>query len=50
MSLATIDNYILLSVLIFIADLCVDAAYEAILLMHAPRLARDSSTAQVPSR
>jgi hypothetical protein len=42
MGLAAIDNYILLSVLIFIADLCVAAAYEAILLMHATRLARDS--------
>jgi hypothetical protein len=45
MGLALIGNYILLLVLIFNADLCVNAAHKAILLMHAPRLARDSSTA-----
>jgi hypothetical protein len=45
MGLALIGNYILLLVLIFNANLCVDAAHEAMLLIHAPRLARDSSTA-----
>jgi hypothetical protein len=47
MGLVLINNYILLSVLIFIADLCVAAAYEAILLMHTPKRL---STAQALSR
>jgi hypothetical protein len=43
LGLAAICNYILLLVLTFIADLCVDAAREATLLTHRPRLVRDFS-------
>jgi hypothetical protein len=45
LSLAAIRNHTLLLVLIFITDLCVDAAREAILLAHRHQLARDSSRA-----